>query len=91
MKEFLEALMMIAFGLSWPFNIIKSYKARTTKGKSLLFLFMIEIGYICGVVAKIIGHDITYVVFLYIINFLMIFADLCLYVRNHKLEKQAAA
>lgn len=36
--ELCEILMLVSFGFSWPFNAIKSYKARTTKGKSLPFL-----------------------------------------------------
>ena len=34
----LEVLMMLAFGASWPFNVVKSYNARTAKGKALPFL-----------------------------------------------------
>ena len=36
--EICEMIMIISFGVSWPLNVIKSYKARTTKGKSLAFL-----------------------------------------------------
>ena len=46
MSEFLEALMVIAFGISWPMNIVKSVRARTAKGKSFLFLiFSISVSY----------------------------------------------
>ena len=38
MAEILEITMIVSFGASWPLNVIKSYKARTTKGKSLTFL-----------------------------------------------------
>jgi hypothetical protein len=87
MQKIFETLMMVAFGLSWPFTIIKSYKARTNKGISLLFLILIEFGYICGIVAKFVGHDITYVLFFYVLNFLMIIADLLLYIRNYQFDK----
>ena len=46
MAEFLEIIMIVSFGLSWPLNVIKSYNARTTKGKSLAFLLLIFFGYI---------------------------------------------
>lgn len=39
--ELLEITMILSFGVSWPLNVIKSYKARTTKGKSLGFLLLI--------------------------------------------------
>ncbi len=87
MQQFFEAIMVISFGLSWPFNIIKSYKARTTKGKSLPFLILIETGYICGIISKFVGHNITYVLFFYILNALMIIVDLMFYARNYKLDK----
>ena len=32
-----EMIMLICFGLSWPFNITKSVRSRTAKGKSLWF------------------------------------------------------
>ena len=34
-------MMIISFGASWPLNVIKSYKARIAKGKSLGFLCLI--------------------------------------------------
>lgn len=41
MAEILEVIMIMSFGASWPLNVIKSYNARTTKGKSLAFLCLI--------------------------------------------------
>ena len=38
MSELLEIIMVLSFGASWPLNVMKSYQARTTKGKSLGFL-----------------------------------------------------
>ena len=37
MAEFFEVMMLVCFGLSWPFNIAKSLRSRTAKGKSMLF------------------------------------------------------
>ena len=48
MSELLEIFMIVSFGFSWPMNVIKSWKARTTKGKSLAFLILIFFGYICA-------------------------------------------
>ena len=90
--EALEVFMLICFGASWPFNVIKSYKARTTKGKSLLFLILIIAGYIGGIIAKILTFDPTvWIKWLslpvYILNLVMVSTDLALYVRNYKLDK----
>lgn len=57
MAEILEVLMVVSFGASWPFNVIKSYKARTTKGKSLLFLCLIFFGYIVGIASKLVNEQ----------------------------------
>ena len=59
MAQICEAIMIIAFGVSWPVNVYKSIRTKSTKGKSLLFLLLIEFGYVSGIVGKIISHNIT--------------------------------
>ena len=86
MGEVFEAIMVICFGLSWPLSVYKSWKSRTTKGKSLFFEVFIAIGYVCGIVGKIITHNITYVFLFYILNIVMVSVDLCLYIRNARLD-----
>ncbi|MBQ8814263.1 MAG: hypothetical protein IJZ85_07205 [Lachnospiraceae bacterium] len=84
--------MVVSFGASWPFNVIKSYRARTTKGKSLLFLVLIFFGYICGIISKLTAESFKwYVLFFYVLNLIMVGADLVLYWRNSKLDKAAEA
>ena len=56
MAEILEIVMIVSFGASWPLNVIKSYKARTTKGKSLGFLLLIFFGYIAGIISKFVNE-----------------------------------
>ena len=56
MSEILEILMIVSFGCSWPLNVIKSYKSRTTKGKSLMFLCLIFFGYIAGIASKLVNE-----------------------------------
>lgn len=82
-----EVLMIVLFGISWPLNIIKSLKSKTTKGKSLLFLIFIFVGYLFGITSKLILGKINYVLVFYIINTLMVGFDLILYFRNKKLDK----
>ncbi|HQF36897.1 MAG TPA: hypothetical protein PLL26_04635 [Candidatus Dojkabacteria bacterium] len=88
MAEIFEALMVICFGISWPVSIVKSWKSETAKGKSLVFLCFILIGYLCGMISKIIAGKITYVFVFYVLNFIMVSVDLCLYFRNTKLDRQ---
>ena len=98
MSEILEILMIVSFGASWPLNVLKSYRARTTKGKSLAFLLLILFGYVAGITSKLVNPEYManigskwYVLFFYVLNFLMVATDLALYVRNYKLDKQAMA
>ncbi len=91
-SEIMEICMVVLFGASWPLNVIKSYKSRTTKGKSLAFLILIFIGYICGITAKLTATNYKwYVLFFYVLNFIMVGIDLILYVRNYNLDKKSGA
>lgn len=94
MAEFLEIMMIVSFGASWPMNVIKSYKSRTTKGKSLAFLYLILFGYVAGIASKFVNEAYMaafaqkwYVLFFYVLNFVMVGTDLILYYRNKKLDK----
>ena len=90
MSEILEIMMIVSFGFSWPLNVLKSWKARTTKGKSLAFLVLILFGYICGITSKLLAPSFKwYVLFFYVLNFLMVLTDFIIYWRNHKLDKEA--
>ena len=87
MSEILEIIMVVSFGISWPLNVIKSYQARSTKGKSLWFLVLIFFGYICGIASKLTADSYKwYVLFFYVLNFVMVGIDLLLYWRNYRLE-----
>ena len=95
MAELLEIIMIVSFGASWPLNVIKSYKARTTKGKSIAFLCLIFFGYIAGITSKLVNAEYManfankwYVLFFYVLNFLMVGADIVMYIRNLKLDKE---
>jgi hypothetical protein len=91
MAQVFETIMMLCFGISWPFNIAKSLKSRTAKGKSLLFETCVIVGYVCGLIGKFIGGNVTYVVAVYILDLVMVSTDFCLTLRNRKLDRQAAA
>lgn len=86
MAQILEAMMVVSFGISWPSSILKSYTSRTAKGKSLIFLLFVLVGYLFGICSKFIGGHLTYVVIFYIINFFMVSFDLVLYFRNRRLD-----
>ncbi len=80
-----EFLMLICFGAAWPFSLYRSWVSGTTAGKSLPFMIVIAAGYLFGVLHKIF-FNYDWIIFLYIINGLMVSADIAIYFRNRKKE-----
>jgi len=79
--------MLVCFGAAWPFSILKSWRSRSTKGKSLLFLSVILVGYVMGILNKIL---VRYdgVVWLYALNGLMVSMDTAIWFRNRAIERR---
>ena len=97
MSELFEIVMILSFGASWPFNVVKSYRARTAKGKSPAFMLLIILGYIAGIISKFLNEaymadfaEKWYVLFFYFLNLGMVAADFALYLRNRRLDRIAA-
>jgi len=93
--EVLEAIMLVCFGCSWPVNLRKSIVTKSTKGKSLLFLILIDTGYVAGMLSKILNTNFDWstkwwVFALYAINFSMVLTDIILYFINKKRENAEA-
>lgn len=88
LSHLLEATMLVCFGFSWPLNVRKAYKARTTKGTSLAFIILIISGYLAGIAAKFLNHQINYVLAVYFLNLAIVMSNVFVYIRNKKLDKQ---
>ena len=88
--------MLVCFGFAWPISIYKSLVSRKTAGKSLLFLVVLQIGYVAGVLFKLTEYwdnlkanpneAVSINLYLYVLNFAMITIDELLYLRNRKIE-----
>ena len=92
----LEAVMIILFGISWPFNLAKSIRSGSTKGKSLLFLILVDVGYIAGITSKFFSETFVWstdwwIFMVYTINFTLVTADLIVYFINKNKEKKITA
>ena len=85
--QIFEIIMLICFGMSWPISVYKSIRSKSTKGKSVVFIIAIIIGYISGIIGKIVNHQLNYVVILYLINLIAVSIDLALYFVNAWREK----
>lgn len=90
MGSIFETIMLVCFGLSWPLNVIKAYKARTAKGTSLPFIVLIITGYVAGITAKLVTNQINYVLAVYILNLAIVSANVVVYFRNVALDKKYA-
>lgn len=75
--SWLEVGMLVCFGASWPIAVAKTYRTKNVKGKSRLFLALIILGYICGILHKIL-FSMDIVIWLYVANLLLVSADFTL-------------
>ena len=73
-----EVIMLVCFGLSWPISIAKALRTKKVEGKSPVFMVAICIGYLSGILHKVL-YAPDWVVALYAINLLMVATDLYLY------------
>jgi len=93
--EFTEIAMLVLFGVSWPFNIIKSFRSGTAKGKSVLFELIVVVGYLFGLSGKFAafaqtGH-MALSVWFYLADIVMVSIDMALYRRNVLLDRKRDA
>ena len=93
MSEILEIIMLVAFGFSWPISLIKNIKSRSTKGVSILFYFLILVGYIAGIISKFTNEAYMasinikwYVLIFYFFNFTVVGLNIIVYFRNKAIE-----
>ena len=96
----MEMMMVICFGISWPLNIVKAWRARTTRGISLPFYFMIWAGYVFALIGKLVliagnapqpWYETVhwYVMFFYVLNTVMVSCGIAIWFRNRALDRQA--
>ena len=86
--QIFEFIMLVCFGLSWPISVYKSIKSKSTQGKSVVFIIAIIIGYISGIIGKIVNNQLTYVLIIYCFNLIVVSVDLVLFYINRKHEKE---
>ena len=86
MTELFEVFMLVCFGASWPVSLYKSVHSKSTAGKSLLFMSLIFVGYVCGIVSKLTHSPISYVIYFYCVNLVMIGCDIAVYFHNKRRE-----
>lgn len=91
MAELLESTMLICFGLSWPMNLAKNIKAKSASNMSLQFILLIITGYVAGISAKIYNHRFNYVLVVYLLNLIVVSANVVVYFINRRYDRQTQA
>lgn len=72
--------MMVCFGASWPVSLWKLWSTKQTGGVSLRFHTLVVVGYLSGIVHKILNNP-DWVISLYVANTLMVAAAMGLIIR----------
>jgi hypothetical protein len=85
LAQTLEAGMLICFGIAWPVDIYKTLRTRQVAGKSIGFMLIVLLGYVCGMAAKFYrasqGEPPETVTWLYALNSVLVAVDILVYLR----------
>ncbi len=84
-----EVLFLLCFAVSWPISIAKALRTHVVAGKSPLFMSLIILGYLFGIIHKLI-HNYDVVMWLYVLNGTMVAVDLALYFYYSRHPKKQA-
>ncbi len=71
--------MLVAFGFSWPFAILRTYRAKRVDGKSPHFMMIVICGYFFGIAAHVIEGTKLWLCFVYMLDISLVSTDLALY------------
>jgi hypothetical protein len=74
----LEGLMLMCFGLAWPLANLRMLHRRQAEGKGMVFTAIILCGYAAGAAAKLLVEPVEPIVWLYVLNFCAVSANLAL-------------
>ena len=80
-SQLCEFFMLFAFGFSWPFAIVRTYRAKRVDGKSPMFMAIVLVGYVFGIMARILDSDPSndWLIAVYLIDMTLVSTDLTLY------------
>lgn len=83
-SEILEFAMLFAFGFSWPFAIMRTYRSKRVDGKSPMFMIIVLIGYCCGIAAHLVEWKKLWLCGVYLVDMMLVSTDLILYYHYRK-------
>ena len=86
-SEILEFAMLFAFGFSWPFAIMRTYRAKRVDGKSPAFMMIVIFGYLCGIAAHLAEGTKLWLCWVYLLDMALVATDLSLYFHYAKRQR----
>lgn len=90
LAEILEFMMLFAFGFSWPFAILRTYRAKRVDGKSPAFMAIVLFGYMCGILAHVVEGTKLWLCVVYLVDMALVSTDLALYIHYSRRQKQCS-
>ena len=84
LSQILEFSMLFAFGFSWPFAIVSTYRAKRVDGKSPAFMIIVLVGYACGIAAHLVEGTKLWLCWIYLVDMALVSTDLTLYFHYSK-------
>ena len=76
--------MLLAFGLSWPFAIVRTLRAKRVDGKSPFFMSIVIFGYLLGIAAHLAEGTKLWLVAVYLVDVALVSTDFALYFRYRR-------
>ena len=91
-SQLCEFFMLFAFGFSWPFAIARTYRAKRVDGKSPMFMAIVLVGYVFGIMARILDSDPSndWLIAVYLIDMTLVSTDLTLYLHYSRKNRMKA-
>ena len=90
LAEILEFMMLFAFGFSWPFAILRTYRAKRVDGKSPAFMAIVLFGYMCGILAHVVEGTKLWLCVVYLVDMALVSTDLALYIHYSRRQKRCS-
>lgn len=88
LSELLEFAMLFAFGFSWPFAILKTWRTKKVDGKSPAFMIIVLVGYACGIAAHLVDGTKLWLCLVYLADMALVSTDLALYFHYARKNKR---
>ena len=79
LSQLFELAMLLAFGMSWPFAIARTWRAKRVDGKSPHFMVIVILGYFCGIAAHLVEGTKLWLCAVYFVDVALVSTDLALY------------